>query len=115
MAFVLHSRQLLLVTLAGWINQQQIIDFQRTEIEVLREKLGKKRMILSDDQRRRLFVLLAAFLRSPGAHALRTRQLVARSLFAIIGSSRHPVIAAHGRPGANPAVWSPRATVQCLK
>lgn len=42
--------------LAGWVNQQQqqIIDFQRAEIDVLKEKLGKKRTLLNDDQRRRL-------------------------------------------------------------
>ena len=44
--------------LAGWVNQQQqqIIDFQRMEIDVLKEKLGKKRILLNDDQRRRLAV-----------------------------------------------------------
>jgi putative transposase len=55
MSFILQPWQLLLVTLAGWVNQQQqeIIEFQRTEIQVLNEKLGKKRIILNDDQRRR--------------------------------------------------------------
>ena len=58
MSFVLHPWQLLLMILAGWVNQQQqqIIDFQRTEIDVLKEKVGKKRLILNDDQRRRLAV-----------------------------------------------------------
>ena len=56
MSFVLHPWQLLPVILTGWVNQQQqqIIDFQRTEIDVLKEKLGKKRILLNDDQRRRL-------------------------------------------------------------
>jgi len=56
MRFILHPWQLLLVILAGWVNQQQerIIEFQHKEIEVLKEKLGKKRIILNDDQRRRL-------------------------------------------------------------
>ena len=51
MGFILHPWQLLLVILAGWVNQQQqqIIEFQRTEIKVLKEKLGKKRIILNDD------------------------------------------------------------------
>ncbi|MHC4405116.1 MAG: hypothetical protein ACYTG0_36175 [Planctomycetota bacterium] len=42
MRFILHPWQLLLVILVGWDNQQQqqIIDFQRTEIEVLKEKLA---------------------------------------------------------------------------
>ncbi|HUT90911.1 MAG TPA: hypothetical protein VMY37_15520 [Thermoguttaceae bacterium] len=50
--------QLLPVILAGWINQHQpqIIQFQRTEVDVLKEKLGEKRIILNDDQRRRLAV-----------------------------------------------------------
>jgi hypothetical protein len=36
LSFILHPWQLLLVILAGWVNQQQqqIIDFQRTETEV---------------------------------------------------------------------------------
>ena len=58
MSFVLHPWHLLLVILAGWANQlqQQIIDFQRMEIDVLKKKLGKKRIILNDDERRRLAV-----------------------------------------------------------
>ena len=46
------------MVVAGWVNQQQqrIIEFQRTEIDVLKEKLGGKRIILNDDQRRRLAV-----------------------------------------------------------
>ena len=58
MAFILHPWQLLLVILAGWIHQQQqqIIEFQRTEIDVLKQKLGKRRIILNDDERRRLAV-----------------------------------------------------------
>ena len=44
--------------LAGWVNQQQqeVIEYLRTENQVLKEKLGKKRILLSDDQRRRLAV-----------------------------------------------------------
>jgi hypothetical protein len=30
------------VALAAWGNQQQVIDFRRTEREILKEKLGKK-------------------------------------------------------------------------
>jgi transposase InsO family protein len=58
MSFVLQPWQLLLTILAAWVNQQQqqIIDFQQAEIEVLKEKLGKKRILLNDDQRRRLAV-----------------------------------------------------------
>jgi putative transposase len=58
MSLILHPWQLLLVILAGWVNQQQqqIIEFQRTGIDVRKEKLGKKRILLNDDHRRRLAV-----------------------------------------------------------
>ena len=58
MSFILHPWQLLLVLLASWINQQQqqLIEYLRTENQVLKEKLGRKRILLSDDQRRRLAV-----------------------------------------------------------
>jgi transposase InsO family protein len=48
-----------LVTLvSGWINREQLqaIEYLRTECAVLRELLGKKRLRLNDDQRRRLAV-----------------------------------------------------------
>ena len=56
MNFVLQPWQLLLVTLAGWINQQQqeVIEYLRTENQILKEAHGKKRIRLSDDQRRML-------------------------------------------------------------
>ncbi len=58
MSFILQPWQLLLVILAGWMNQlqQQIIEFQRKEIEVLKKRLGKRRIILNDDERRILAV-----------------------------------------------------------
>jgi putative transposase len=48
--------QLLLVSVAGWLSQQQrdAIDYLREENRVLREQLGGKRLRLNDDQRRRL-------------------------------------------------------------
>jgi putative transposase len=54
----LKSWQLLLLTPAGWINhrEQEVIEYLRAENRVLREKLGKKRILLSDDQRRSLAV-----------------------------------------------------------
>jgi putative transposase len=36
--------------------QQEVIEYLRTENAVIKEKLGKKRILLSDDQRRRLAV-----------------------------------------------------------
>jgi hypothetical protein len=58
MSFVLQPWQLLLSILAGWINeeQQKRIEYLRAENQVLREKLGKMRILLNDDQRRRLAV-----------------------------------------------------------
>jgi transposase InsO family protein len=54
----LQPWQLLLLVLAGWVNRQQqdAIAYLRTENQILREKLGKKRILLNDDQRRRLAV-----------------------------------------------------------
>ena len=58
MSFVLQPWQLLLVALAGWINrhQQQVIDFQNAQIQVLMNRQGRKRLLLNDDERRRLAV-----------------------------------------------------------
>ena len=55
MSYILQPWQLLFVILAGWVNeqQQQVIEYLRTENQVLKGKLGKKRILLSDDQRRR--------------------------------------------------------------
>ncbi len=48
--------RLLVVSIAGWLNQQQrdAIDYLREENRVLREQLGGKRLRLNDDQRRPL-------------------------------------------------------------
>ena len=48
--------RLLLISVAGWLNQQQrdAIDYLREESRVLREQLGNKRLRLNDDQRHRL-------------------------------------------------------------
>ena len=58
MNLILQPWQLLLLILAGWVNrqQQEVIDYLRTENQVLKEKLGKRRILLNDDQRRRLAV-----------------------------------------------------------
>jgi hypothetical protein len=54
-ALVLHF---VLFTLAGWIQsgQQNVNDYLVEENRVLREQLGKRRLRLTDDQRRRLAV-----------------------------------------------------------
>ena len=48
--------RLLLISIAGWLGQQQrdVIDYLQEENRVLRQQLGNKRLRLSDDQRRRL-------------------------------------------------------------
>ena len=47
---------MLLMMLVGWVNrhQQDVIMYLKEENEVLREKLGTKRIILNDNQRMRL-------------------------------------------------------------
>ena len=54
----LQPWQLLVLILAGWISRQQqdAIECLPTENQVLGEKLGKKRVLLNDDQRRWLTV-----------------------------------------------------------
>lgn len=44
--------------IAGWVNrqQQELIEYLRTENQVLKEKHGKKRILLNDDQCRRLAI-----------------------------------------------------------
>jgi putative transposase len=45
----------IVVAIAGWMNrQQQVIEYLRTENQVLREKLGHKRIILNESQKVRL-------------------------------------------------------------
>ena len=55
---LLKPWQLLLLVLAGWINrhQQGVIEYLLLENQLLRQKLGKKRILLNDEQRRRLAV-----------------------------------------------------------
>ncbi len=44
------------VAIAGWMNrqQQEVIAYLREENRILREKLGRKRVLLNDQQKRRL-------------------------------------------------------------
>jgi putative transposase len=48
--------QFLLVLFAGWVNRHQcyVIDYLEEENRILREQLGPKRLLFSDQQRRRL-------------------------------------------------------------
>src|ERR687898_950923 len=56
MQLVLDPFRFVLISVAGWMNQQQqqAIDYLREENRVLREQLGGRRLRLNDDQRRRL-------------------------------------------------------------
>ena len=58
MNFILQPWQLLVVILVGWVQRQQqaIIEFQNDQIKTLLAGQGKKRIRLTDDQRRRLAV-----------------------------------------------------------
>ncbi len=58
MSFILQPWQLLFVAMSAWVNQRQqlIIEFQGAQIESLLEKQGKRRVLLTDDQRRLLAV-----------------------------------------------------------
>jgi hypothetical protein len=60
--------RLLLIALAGAMNQQQreVIDYLQEENRVLQQQLGSKRLRLTDDQRRRL----AAKAKKLGRHML---------------------------------------------
>jgi hypothetical protein len=56
MPSVLDPFRFALIAVAGWMNQRhlQTIDYLREENRVLREQLGRRRVRLSDEQRRRL-------------------------------------------------------------
>ena len=71
MAVALQPWQILVVALAGWISRQQdaVIEYLREENRVLKQQLGRRRLRLTDDQRRRLAIrgkaIGSAGLRSP--------------------------------------------------
>ncbi|MFT5404493.1 MAG: putative transposase [Verrucomicrobiales bacterium] len=58
MRFIFHPWQLFFLILAGWVNrqQQEMIEFQNAQIRILMEKMGRKRILLTDEQRRVLAV-----------------------------------------------------------
>jgi putative transposase len=68
MNFVLRPWQLFFLILSGLVNrrQQEIIEFQDAQIRALMDKMGRKRILLTDDQRR----LLAAKGKAIGRKAL---------------------------------------------
>jgi len=52
----LEPFRFLLIAVAGWMNQHQllVIDYLREENRILREQLGGRRLRFTDGQRRRL-------------------------------------------------------------
>ena len=58
MAAVLHPWQILVTAMAGWITRQQdaVIEYLQEENRVLKQQLGRRRLRLTDAQRRRLAV-----------------------------------------------------------
>ena len=54
MSFLLQPFQLVLAVLSEFIRkeQQEVIEYLQLENQILREKLGNKRVLLNDDQRR---------------------------------------------------------------
>ena len=55
-AAAIQPWQIMLVSIAGWINkhQQQVIEFQNAQLEECKKCFAGKRIPFSDDQRRRL-------------------------------------------------------------
>ena len=64
MARMLDPLQLLVVAVAGWMNQQQqqAIEYLREENRVPPEQLGEHRLRFDDEQRRRLAVRAKAWV-----------------------------------------------------
>jgi transposase InsO family protein len=58
MPYIVQPWHLIVAALAGWVNQQQKqqIEFLLATIEILKERQGRRRIFLNDDQRRRLAV-----------------------------------------------------------
>jgi hypothetical protein len=68
MSFILQPWQFFVVIFVGWVQreQQKIIDFYQTQLDAAMKAQGKKRLLLTDDQRR----LLAVKGKSLGRKAL---------------------------------------------
>ena len=58
MEFILHPWHLLVFAVSGLVSQdqQKVIDYLLTENQILRKKIGKRRILLNDDERRLLAV-----------------------------------------------------------
>ena len=58
MVAILQPWRILVAALAGWISREQdaVIHYLKEENRVLKQQLGRRRLRLTDDQRRRLAV-----------------------------------------------------------
>ena len=58
MRSALDPFQMVVIAIAGWMNQHQhhVIEYLLEENRVLREQIGSRRMRFNDDQRRRIAV-----------------------------------------------------------
>ena len=96
-----------MVALAGWMNRQQqdAISYLRTENRILREKLGHKRILLNDAQKRRLpFVIKSIGLTtipSPPRPVSSSHQFVPSSWLA--GSVKSTIL--YGVASSNLGSW----------
>ena len=111
--------QMLLACLLGWLEAEQrdVITFLREENRVLRAQLGRRRLRLDDDQRRRLAVLghrlgralmrEVATLVTPDTILRWHRELIARKNGPTHGSTQVVQVCA-GRSGAWCSGWRPR-------
>ncbi len=72
--FILQPWQFFVVILVGWVQreQQKIIEFYQLQVEALLKAQGKKRLLLTDDQRR----LLAVNAKALGRKALMERTTI---------------------------------------
>jgi hypothetical protein len=113
MATVLHPWQILVAAMAGWITRQQdaVIDYLREENRVLKKQLGRKRLRLTDEQRRRLAVRGKAI----GRRALtEVASLVAQTRFFVgIGGSLHRNGPMSGALPVARASWKSSPTWSC--
>ena len=84
---MLNPSQLVVIALAGWMNQRQrnVIEYLREENRILREQLGERRLRFKNDQRRRLAVRakglgrkLLAEMVTPDTLLARHRKLTAK-------------------------------------
>jgi hypothetical protein len=70
MKFILQPWRSMLIILASWVNRQhqQKIGYVEMPLAVLNEQFGNKRILLTDDQRKRIAVNSEVLGRKPYRH-----------------------------------------------